>query len=264
MKHRTEPAALLVSIALVVGGCGQESAIDQIVEASHSSSGGHGVPDVVREQQRKERIRQNTQWTAENQSQYPEEYCLAQLEAVRRYSEQLEVSNHKLAVALSAAKRKMNEAQTQTSVLARFLENSKRAYRIAETAKTERVQINGRLVSRQEAQAAIVEAFQRLQDAQNSIPAQRLLIEKVDVKFQKITAEQKKLARLNEKIRSTLEDVRMKKVINGEHDIGDALNAISDSMGALQEDPSILTLDELLTPSSEVVRQETFEAIMSK
>lgn len=264
MKHRIEYVALSVSIALVVGGCGQESAIDQIVDAANNSSGVHGVPDIVREQQRKERIRQNTQWTAENQAQYPEEYCLAQLEAVRRYSEQLEVSNHKLAVALSATKRKMNEAQTQASVLSRFLEDSRRAYRIAETAKTERVQVNGRRVSRKEAQDAIVEAFQRLQDAQNAMPSQRLLIEKIDVKFQKIAAEQKKLARLNEKIRSTLEDVRMKKVINGKHDIDDALNAISDSMGALQEDPSILTLDELLTPPSDAVRQETFEAIMSK
>lgn len=56
----------------------------------------------------------------------------------------------------------------------------------------------------------------------------------------------------------------MKKLVDGENGIGDALNAIGDSMGALSKDQIGLSLDDLLSPPAEVRQQETFEAIMAQ
>ena len=55
----------------------------------------------------------------------------------------------------------------------------------------------------------------------------------------------------------------MKKLVDGEKGIGDALNAINDSMNALAGDSSEPTLDELLAPAPETARQEAFDAIMA-
>ena len=104
MKQLMIISALATVCSLCVG-CNQEDrddAISRTTSAARELNGGNGTPDVVREQRRLERQRQNSQWTAENQAKYPVEYCLAQLGEVRRFSEQLEVSEHKIAVALSA------------------------------------------------------------------------------------------------------------------------------------------------------------------
>ena len=87
----------LVGVAAVVGiacyvGCSKESrdeAINRLGKAGKALNGevypddaDNGVANIVREQQRKERIRQNTTWTAENIARHPKEYCQAQLETL--------------------------------------------------------------------------------------------------------------------------------------------------------------------------------------
>lgn len=266
MKQLMIISALATACSLCVG-CSQEDrddAIRRTTGAARELNGGNGTPDVVREQRRLERQRQNSQWTAENQAKYPVEYCQAQLGEVRRFSEQLEVSEHKIAVALSAAKRKQSESETQVKVLGKFLEQAKSEYRLSETNHLATVKINGREVEKNDAQKAIVEAYQRLQSALANIPAQKAIIDKLNIKFQKVAEEQKKLAALSDRIKTTLEDVRMKKLVDGENGIGDALNAIGDSMGALSKDQIGLSLDDLLSPPAEVRQQETFEAIMAQ
>ena len=110
----------LVGIAAVVGvacyvGCSREDrdeAIARLGKAGRALNGevrpddvAHDVPNIVREQQRKERVRQNTQWTAENQALHPIEYCQAKLEDLNEYAQRLEVVTHKMMVAKSAATR---------------------------------------------------------------------------------------------------------------------------------------------------------------
>lgn len=267
MQKLTMHVVAVAAVGMMFCGCSQDDRDDAINRASGAArelNGSRGAPDVVREQQRKERARQNTQWTAENQSKYPVEFCQAQLEEVRKYSSQLEVSAHKVSIALSAAKRKESESSTQVKVLDKFLSQAKTEYRKSESAGQSTVLINWRNVSKLDAQRAIVEAYQRMQAAKQNVPAQKVIIDKLNVKLQRISDEQKKLAELTEKIKATLEDVRMKKLVEGENGIGDALNAINDSMGALAGDQAGLSLDDLLTPPAEVVQQETFENIMAK
>ena len=59
-------------------GCSREDreeVADRIGKAANALKGEDGserTPRIVKEQQRKERIRQNTKWTPENQSKYTE------------------------------------------------------------------------------------------------------------------------------------------------------------------------------------------------
>ncbi len=69
-------------------------AIVERVENMGRSSDGEHVPKVVREQQRKERIRQNNTWTPENRAWHPIEYCQAKWEDIEKYSRELEARAH--------------------------------------------------------------------------------------------------------------------------------------------------------------------------
>ena len=86
-------------------GCSKEArdeAMNRIGKAGKALNGEvrpddkeHETPNIVAEQQRKERIRQNTKWTPENQAKFPVEYCQAMLEQVDKDAKQYEVVMHK-------------------------------------------------------------------------------------------------------------------------------------------------------------------------
>lgn len=262
--------------SVILSGCSKESR-DEMIErttkaakelnGSDKTSGDKDevkTPDIVAEQQRKERIRQNTQWTAENQALHPVEYCQAQLEEVAKYAKRLEVHAHEIAVAQSAAKRKLSEAEGHVKSLSKFLGETKAAYREADATNKWPMTLNGYQIAKEKAQQTIVETYQRLQSSQSTAASQENILNKLDAKYHKVANEQKNVVALREKIQTTISDIRMKKLVEGEKGIGDALNGINDSMNALcGGDTSEPTLDDLLTTTPEAARKEAFEAIMA-
>lgn len=261
--------------SVILSGCSKESRDEMIErttkaakelngsEKSSKTADENKTPDIVAEQQRKEKIRQNTQWTAENQALHPVEYCQAQLEEVAKYAKRLEVQAHQVAVAQSAAKRKISESEGQVASVTKFLDQAKKAYRDADATNKWPITLNGYQIGKEKAQQTIVETHQRLQTCGNNITAQKNNQRKLDTKLRQITQEQKNLVALREKIQTAIADIQMKKLVDGEKGIGDALNAINDSMNALAGDSSEPTLDELLAPAPEAARQEAFDAIMA-
>ena len=123
--------------------------------------------------------------------------------------------------------------------------------------------LNGYQIGKEKAQQTIVETYQRLQTCNNNVATQKNNQHKLDAKLRQVVQEQKNLVALREKIQTTISDVQMKKLVDGEKGIGDALNAINDSMNALAGDSGEPTLDELIAPTPEAARQETFDAIMA-
>ena len=123
--------------------------------------------------------------------------------------------------------------------------------------------LNGYQVGKEKAQQTIVETHQRLQESERAIATQKNNQRKLEAKARQIAQEQKNLVALKERIQTTISDIRMKKAIDGEKSIGDALNAINDSMNALSGDSAEPSLDDLLAPASETARQEAFDAIMA-
>lgn len=277
MKNLIVSIALCASMAMF-SSCSKESrddAIERTARAARELNGsektglakdsdGEKMPDVVAEQKKKEKARQNSQWTPENQALHPVEYCQAQLEEVSKYARRLEVQAHQVAVAQSAAKRKISEEKGRIGSLGKFLEEVKSAYRIADATNKWPMTVNGYQISKEKAQKTIVETHQRLQTSQANATSQKNMLRKLENKFAQVVKEQKNLVVLREKIQATISDLQMKKLVDGEKGIGDALNAINDSMSALGEDASEPTLDDLMTPEPQAARQEAFDAIMAK
>ena len=78
------------------------------------------------------------------------------------------------------------------------------------------------------------------------------------------TEEQKNIIKTKERIQMVLNDLNLKKVVEGDDSITDVLNAINDSLGALgtnYEDPSI---DDMLVPDKSSTIKVSFDAIMAE
>ena len=268
-----------VIVALTIGatlcaGCSKEdreNIIDRAAKAGKALNGEvvdntkeRAIPTIVEEQQKKERVRQNTQWTAENQRLHPQEYCQAQLEETGKMSKKLDVQQHKLLMSKSSLSRKVSDLELQRKQLSDFLSKAKVAYKDAEANNSFPITLNGYPVSKEKAQQAIIEANRKLKIAQEQIVPTRNSLATAEKKLKQIAEEQRKIVALREKLQSTLSDLQMKQVIEGENGIGDALKAIDDSMNALQtasNEPDVL---DIMVPDEKTQQQSEFDAIMKE
>lgn len=271
MKRSGAAKILAMSILLVVGCSreGQEEAAERISAVGKAlrgevRSGNADTPRIVREQQRKEQIRQDTEWTSENQTLHPIEYCQAQLEKLSENARQLDVQAHKYAVARNQAQRTISESEAQLVDIAQFLEEAKQAYRESDASGRWPVTIRGFALSKEKAQEKIVAAAEKRPMLQTAIARNKSLITALEKKSARVIEEQKNIIKTRERIKLVLNDLNMKNVIDGDDSITDVLNAINDSLGALgtsYEDPSI---DDMLIPDKSSTTKMSFDAIMEE
>ncbi len=202
--------AMLCLAALAVGGCtkgARDTAIDRVGKAAKELNGEvrpndeeHETPNIVAEEQRKERIRQNTQWTPENQAKHPVEYCRAQLAELDANSQKLTVGAHKISVALNAASRENTDDEAKLASLEKFLGSAKQAYRAADATNSWPVQIGGFALSKEKAQQKIVEASRQIQPLKDKIGTRKNQVAMLQKKLEAINAEQARLASLRERV----------------------------------------------------------------
>ena len=86
----------------------------------------------------------------------------------------------------------------------------------------------------------------------------------LEKKAARVAEEQKNIIKTKERIQMVLNDLNLKKVVEGDDSITDVLNAINDSLGALgtnYEDPSI---DDMLVPDKSSTIKVSFDAIMAE
>ena len=269
----------LVGIAAIVGvvcyvGCSKESrdeAINRLGNAGRALNGEvrpddveHGVPNVVSEQQRKERIRQNTQWTAENRALHPIEYCQAQLEELQKHAAQLEVTAHEVACKKAEVTRMMSDDEGKIKSYEKFLTEAKAAYRQAETNNTWPVKLGGFSLSKDKVREKIVDAAKKIPTLQSRVGTMQNQLNKLEKKAEFVTKEQKTIVLLREKINTTIGDLKLKKVLDGEKSITDALNAISDQMGSLGVDNDDPSLDDIVAPDRKSAIADDFDKIMAQ
>ena len=241
----------------------REAMLDKVAVLG-DPSGGEKTPRIVKEQQRKERIRQDMEWTPENQALHPIEYCQAQLEKLAEHASKLDVQAHKYAVAKNQATRAVSDAEAQLAGIAQFLEDAKRTYKEAETMGKWPVTIRGFALSREKAQEKIVDAAGKRPALQSTIARNKALLVQLEKKSGRVSDEQKNIVKTKERIQMVLNDLNLKKVVEGDEGITDALNAINDSLGSLgtnYEDPSI---DDLIVPDKASAIKVSFDAIMAE
>ena len=222
------------------------------------------TPWIVKKQQRKERRRQDMEWTPENQALHPVEYCQAQLERLEEYASQLDVQAHKYAVAKNQMLRGITDAEVKLVGIARFLEESKRAYKEAVASNQWPVRIGGFALAKEKAQEKIVEAAERRPALQTTIARGKNMLASLEKKIVRVSEEQKNIVKIKERIQMTLTDLNLKKVVDGDNGITDTLNAINDSLGALKTDYDDPSVDDLLVPDKASAIKVSFDAVMAE
>jgi hypothetical protein len=222
----------------------------------------HSVPLIAQEQQRRERIRQNTEWTQENQAKHPVEYCQAQLEQLKVFDQRLGTVRHRILVELNRVRRERATADKRRAALEKFLVDSKKAYRAAEKDGAWPVTLGGFALSQEKAQEKMVEAANTLAALRGATAAQANQEVSLQRKLERVEAEQRRIPALRERIQSTINDLRTKQVVDGNDGIADALSALNDALGALGTDLQSPSLDTLVTPSHSTNIREEFDALM--
>ena len=256
--------AIIVVIGFFLAPREQREAMLDKVAVLGDSSDGEKTPRIVREQQRKERIRQNMEWTPENQALHPIEYCQAQLEKLAEHASKLDVQAHKYAVAKNQAVRTVSDAEAQLADIAKFLNDAKSAYKASAKSGKWPVTIRGFALSKEKAEEKIVAAAEKRPTLQSTIARNKALLVQLEKKLGRVFEEQKNIVKTKERIQMVLNDLNLKKVVEGDNGITDALNAINDSLGSLgtnYEDPSV---DDLIAPDKASKIKVSFDAIMAE
>ena len=232
--------------------------------ARREGEAGEKVPKIVREQQRKERIRQNNTWTAENRALHPIEYCQAQLEELEKYSKQLDVAAHEVACAQSAVNRAVTDGDLMIECLNRFVEDGKTEYRKRDKDNSWPASIGGFVLTKDRLKEKMVDAVQKVAELQKRSVTLKNQLTHLEKKSDVIVKERKVLAKTRQRVETTISDLKLQKVIEGEKSVTDALNAIADSMNALGVDYDNPDVEEVAAPTDAAARDKLFEELMSK
>ena len=260
----------VVGIAIVIG-CSQDDR-DEIVERGGNAlnalkgetTPGEKTPRIVKEQQRKERIRQNNTWTPENRAHHPIEYCQAQLEDLQRYGRELEARAHEKSCAIAAVKRTLGDNETMEQNLKKFIADAKRAYKECEAANSWPAKLGGYSLSREKTQEKIIDSAQKLSEIQAKTSSKQNQLVALEKTLKVTQNEQKRIVKIREQIQNTINDLRIKKVIDGDDSIVASLNAIEDSMGVLGVDYDDPKIESIIQPDEKTTREELFKKIMAE
>lgn len=222
------------------------------------------TPSVVKEQQRKERIRQDKTWTPENRAHHPIEYCQAQLEELARYSKELEARVHEKACVIAAVKRELGNSDANLKNFKKFLAEAKVKYKECEASNIWPAMIGGYSLSRDALQEKIIDAVEKISEAEQKSGSKRNLLVSLEKTLQITQNEQRRIVKVREQIQNTINDLKVKKVIDADDGIVASLNAIEDSMGVLgvnYDDPKI---ESIVQPDKKTTREELFKQIMAE
>ena len=241
----------------------REAMLDKVAVLG-DSSGGEKTPLIVREQQRKERIRQDNSWTPENRTRHPIEYCQAQLEEIQRYSNELEARAHEKGCAIAAVKREVDNMEAMSKAYDKFLTEAVVKYEECETANSWPATAGGFLLSREKMQDKMIDAAQKIAENKLRMVSKKNQIVYLEKTLKATQDEQKRVGKIREHIQNTISDQRIKKVIDGDNSIVAALNEIEDAVGRLgvsYDDPPI---ESIVQPDDKTTREGLFKKIMAE
>ena len=250
----------------------RDEAISRIAKAGRALNGEvspddveHGVPNIVREQQRKERIRQNTTWTAENRQKEPVLFLKAQLEEVDKLEEKLSVQLVELNTKKAEISRKLKVTKANSEKAKAFLDVAKKAYREAAATNAWPAKVNGFSFSRPTLKTRIVEAASRYEQ---SAPLAAKLTEgsaTLQRKIELVQSKQRETIELRSKIETAIEMVKLDKTIKGIDGIDNQVSAIANMVEGLGEQTELsASLDDVLELSGDAKIDSAFEKIMAE
>ena len=270
MMKKTVAWLMVVTVALTVCGCsreGREEAMDRVAAAGRALNGGDTAdrtPDVVRKQQEAEARRQNKEWTTENQSRHPVEYCQAQMRTLDEMAKKLEAEQHRLNTQRASTTRKVSELGELEKRMEKQLDTLKGAYRAAAAGGGWPVKYNGFDLSEQKAKEMIVQTNEKLTGAREQKPQYQAMLTRLERRLEEIQGEQKRLVQTREKVQMTISNLQTKEIVEGERGISDALSALNDSMESLGGSFTEASFEDISLGTRENELDAAFEALMAE
>ncbi len=265
--------SLIVAVVGIVVciGCSQDDRdeiADRVGNAGRALAGesatGEKTPRIVKEQQRKERIRQNNTWTPENIAQHPVEFCQAKLEILQQHSRALEARIHETLCEIAALKRTIGDNEAMEKNLRKFIDDAKKTYKECEAANSWPAKLGGYTFSREKTQEKIIDAAQKLADIQLNANSTKNKMVAFEKKLKRHQDEQKKIVKIREQIQGKINDIRTEKIINGDDGIVASLNKISDNLNSLGTDSDDPKVEDIIQPDEKTTREELFKKIMAE
>lgn len=265
----------LLLIAAVVGvavciGCSQDTREDiadnveggtrQILGLSDKEK----TPRVVREQQRKERIRQNNTWTAENKIQHPIEYWQAMLEKSQQAARKYETQAYEQSRAIAATKRTLRDNEVMEKNLVNYIAEVKKVFKECESLNKWPAKLRGRTFSREKLLEHHNELETKLTEVKSTIEHKKNDLATYEIKLQKTQAKQKDLVVKREKIQTKLNDVRTGRATEGDDGIDAWLAEITDDLAVSDATEGDAKIEEMIRPEKSVTLEETARKIMAE
>lgn len=266
MNYTSTSIAALLIAATIGAGCSQgsrEEAIDRVTDAAKTLNGkADKTPDVVKEQIKKEKERQNSQWTIENVTAHPIEACNAKIEEIDAKIAKAEVAFNRAVSEKASAENAKSIAEADATKYGEFLEKARPAYKAAKESGKWPITVNGYKLGEEAAEDKILAALKKGEEA-------RARSEKAATKIANMEQRRKEVKRIiadlkdqREKVLEYRENIRSGQLQN---EIKGLVGVLNDGgvrmtdLEAVNSTQGIDTSDDVFTPSQSAADKAALE-----
>lgn len=256
MNSTTQAFLTIIVATTVCGGCSQgsrEEAIDRATQAAKALNGkADDTPDVVKEQIRKEKERQNSQWTIENVSAHPIEACNAKVEELDGKIEKAKIAYNRALSAQAAAQTAKETADAEVAKYSVFLEAARPAYKAAKESGKWPIEVNGYSLGEEVAEEKILIAIKKSGEAKAKGEKASAQIASMGRRMKEVKRIREDLTSQREKVLEYRENIRsgqLQSEINGLVGVLNDGGVKMSDIEAINATQGVDASDDLFTPS---------------
>lgn len=212
----------------------------------------------------REEIRQQTEWTDENISKHPYLFIQDYIRKCDDLKAKIEAQTVTLTRMSKEAARKVEEADVIKARYSRFLDLANKAYDEAEASGKWPVVINGYEMDEEELCAKMEDAVTRLELAEKDKKQNIVIGKKVEIRKTMLKQKKRETINLRLKLVQQGEQVKMNEALAEIDGLKDVLGTISDMMVEIDEDPTKLSVDELMEEDPKEAQKARIRAIRER
>ena len=269
--NSTRPMIIAVSLAAALcAGCSQESrdeAIDRATRAAKELNGRVDVtPDIVKAQQKRERERQNSQWTIENVSEHPIEACNAKIEEIDGKIKAAQIAYHRALSAKIASEESSRLANADVEKYGEFLRLVRPAYKAAKGNGTWPIVVNSYTLNEESAKERILTAIKKRDAAKAKGEKSSSNIVVMTQRMKDIRRIESNLKEQREKVQNYLENIRsgqLQSEIKGLVGVLNDGNVKMSDLEAVNTTQGIDSSDDIYSPSQNDADKKLLDNFMN-
>ncbi len=216
-----------------------------------------GTPDVVREAQIREAIRQNETWTPENISKHPALFLQDTIAACDVLSEKIEAQQVAFLRLKKQADRKVSEAEGMIRRYSGWLEKAKVAFKKANETGTWPVEIDGFELDEDELEDRVADALERVELSKKSRKTNSAISKKVKIRQGVLKTKSRELISIRRKLVLQLESVKMNESLGEIDTLSDVLSVIKDMSLEIAEDPTKFSIEDMTEDDPDAGRKQS-------